>query len=276
MPSLTSFNLNFLTQSPVFLPLLSGASAFVHLNAWPTADDFNLILQKNPVTSRENFRVVEQDTHQHAFHEGYEQRLFLKNELQTRTESWHDFFNFLVWTTFPKTKSLINQLQFQDAKQQHELHSKQRTPLQNRLTLFDENGIVIVCRSPELISLLKNREWKKLFWLRRDEVKSHMRFFIIGHSIYEKMLSPYIGMTAHGVILSFSDKKNSKLNSDFFHSSLAQQIKIVDEFSAEYLSEMSGKEKIEKFSPLPVLGIPGWDEQNEKESYYENASYFRS
>jgi hypothetical protein len=137
MTSLANFNLHFLTQSPIFTPILSAAAAFSHLNAWPTVDDFNLILQKNSIISRENFRAVEQDIHQHEFHEGYEQRLFLKNELQTRTNNWHDFFNFLVWTTFPKTKGLINQLQFQDAKRQYELNSKQRTPLQNRLTLFD-------------------------------------------------------------------------------------------------------------------------------------------
>jgi hypothetical protein len=257
------FHLNFLIQSPLFFPLSFVASAFSHLTDWPTLDEFNLVLQKNPIASRKNFRVVKQDIYQNEFEHGYEQRIFLKNELQTRTKNWHDFFNFCIWLTFPKTKNTINQLQFEDAKQQYHLQSKQRTLLQNRLTIFDENGIVVVSQSPHLTKLLTTFEWKELFWNHREEVKKHMRFFIIGHAIYERMLSPYIGLTAHGKILS--------VGNDFFDYSLEDQLKKVDEFAAAFLQ----KKTIEKFFPAPLLGIPGCDKRNEEESYYENESYFR-
>jgi hypothetical protein len=29
------------------------------------------------------------------------------------------------------------------------------------------------------------------------------------------------------------------------------------------------------FSPLPVLGVPGWWAENEQESFYDNRTYFR-
>jgi hypothetical protein len=109
-----------------------------------------------------------------------------------------------------------------------------------------------------------------------------MRFFVIGHSLYEKMLSPYIGMTAHGIIfniennLSLTTSKTSTTDDNFFNYPLDQQLNKVDEFAARSLSEMNDKEKIEKFFPLPVLGIPGSDKRNEEEMFYDNKDYFRA
>jgi len=31
-----------------------------------------------------------------------------------------------------------------------------------------------------------------------------------------------------------------------------------------------------ELSPLPVLGVPGWWPDNERESFYDDADYFRS
>ncbi|HQT26617.1 MAG TPA: DUF3025 domain-containing protein, partial [Burkholderiales bacterium] len=50
------------------------------------------------------------------------------------------------------------------------------------------------------------------------------------------------------------------------------QLAILDEsFEMRY----SRIEKTVDFSPVPVLGYPGWIPENEEESFYRNEAYFR-
>ena len=61
------------------------------------------------------------------------------------------------------------------------------------LTLFDEGGVIVASSEPELGTLLREFKWKTLFWQRRDEVIESMRFYVFGHSIYEKGLAALQG-----------------------------------------------------------------------------------
>ena len=47
----------------------------------------------------------------------YECRIWERGEVETRPDNWHDFFNSLVWLSFPHTKNAISAAHVVDALQ---------------------------------------------------------------------------------------------------------------------------------------------------------------
>lgn len=193
----------------------------------------------------------------------YEPRIYEHGEVQTRENSWHDLFNALVWMTFPKAKAAINARHFEQQK----LHGVQatRSAVQDAMTLFDESGVIVACSDPSLSQLLLQREWKTLFWQRRADVLEHMRFYIFGHALYEKALQPYAAMT--GKVSVFSVSEHFSLNQ------LDTQLGELDDWLSARL--MKDIKNADDFSPLPIMGVPGWSSENEVENFYDNKDIFR-
>ena len=135
------------------------------------------------------------------------------------------------------------------------------------MTLFDEGGVIVVTSEPELGALLRAFKWKELFWQRRAEVVAAMRFYVFGHSIYEKALQPYKGLTAKTVIFDVAQRELER--------PLAQQLATLDARLAKYFGDPKALEATEAYAPLPVLGIPGWTADSEDERYYDDAQHFR-
>ena len=90
---------------------------------------------------------------------------------------------------------------------------------------------------------------------------------IFGHGLYEKALQPYIGMTGQGVVLA--------VEQDFFIWALPQQLAHLDTLLADRLALPEYGKSTRELSPVPLLGVPGWTADNEREAYYENTRYFR-
>jgi hypothetical protein len=197
--------------------------------------------------------------------EPYETRVYARGKVLTRSHNWHDLFNALVWITFPRTKAAINHHHYREmlARQGEGLRGTPR----DVLTLFDEGGVIVVSCEPELGELLRDFKWKELFWQHRAEVISAMRFFVFGHSIYEKALQPYKGITAKTVIFDVSARELER--------PLPQQLVTLDARLAKHFGEPKALAATEAYAPLPVLGIPGWDAHNEDERYYDDAQHFR-
>jgi hypothetical protein len=143
---------------------------------------------------------------------------------------------------------------------------KRGTP-RDVLTLFDEGGVIVVTSEPELGALLREFQWKELFWQRRTEVMASMRFYVFGHSIYEKALQPYKGITAKTVILDVSGRELER--------PLPQQLATLDARLEKYFSDPKALAATEAYAPLPVLGIPGWTADSEDGRYYDDAQHFR-
>lgn len=262
---------DFITQSSLFESLTNACPAdWCTCTAWPTLQDYNFHLASHePLITNSNgqpIRCVPQINKSHEFIYGYEPSLYLRGELLTRTENWHDFFNLLVWRTFPKIKAAINAWQYQLLKQRLPAQTK-RTTMENILTHLDENGVIVMSSDPALIELLKAQRWQTLFWQQRAAVKTQMRFFILGHGLYEKSLNPYVGMTGSAIVLTMSP--------DFFMYSLTQQLKEIDTHVSACLAQPQWLQKLTKLLPLPLLGIPGWWPANEDYHFYENKNYFR-
>jgi hypothetical protein len=182
----------------------------------------------------------------------YEQYIFDTGQVPTR-ENLHDFFNGLVWLQFPHTKRRLNHLQAQaiaaDGVQ------AVRGPLRDALTVFDENGAVLSA-PPALWAALRARDWQALFVDLRP-LWREARLVLFGHALLEKLVSPRKPTVAH--VYQAPVAINSIASLDAW---LAQAVQ-------------PGPWAAKPFTPLPVLGVPGWWPANEVPGFYGDAQVFR-
>ncbi len=261
-------------QSPLFAPLHPLLASLDAAN-FPGLQDCNALLaaHRPAITVQSGFPLsfVAQEYGKLPFERQYEPRCFLKGEVPTRSDNWHDLFNALVWLTFPKTKSAINARHYQALMNQDTetagASSSQRGAVRDVNTLLDESGVIVVYASPELAGLLRNFKWKELFWQRREQVISEMGFYLFGHSLYEKALLPYVGMTGQGVLL--------EVEQVFFCWPAAQRQAHLDTLLANHLAAPEHCRSTRDLTPVPLLGVPGWATDNDKAAYYDNTTYFR-
>ena len=192
----------------------------------------------------------------------YECRIWDNGEVETRPDNWHDFFNALVWLTFPHTKIAVSACHVEAMTPE----GAARGTVRDALTHFDECGIVVLSAKPELLDLLRNFEWKKLFVEQRAEVKQNMRFVVFGHATYESLLKPFRGLTAKAVLYD--------VDAGWLQLPLAEQLVAVDIRLAADLA--SGRyTRPRDFQPLPLLGIPGVTAESEDPAYYDDTWQFR-
>lgn len=265
---------DFVAFSPIFEPLLFWAKKFSPFtDSWPQLKDYQRVLdeEENAIQtlSGQQVKIVQQDGKPGHFNEHYAPRIYLTGEIQTRTENWHDFFQFLTWFMFPKTKAVINSIHVPAAQARIDgnIDLGRRSPIENMLSLFDEGGAVILCSDNSLLELIRDFKWKELFWQRRDELSEKLKLITFGHALYEKGLSPYIGMTANCILL--------EVDETLLTSSNEQQLDYIDTELSQLFLDTGSYSKPKDLSPFPLLGLPGWDEGNKLESFYENEDYFR-
>ena len=262
---------DFLERSPMFAPLARDAG-WLRTADWPTLANLQRALaQRHPPLRAESgaqIRFVPQERRPAGFEARYEPRIYLKGEVQVRERSWHDLMNALVWLTFPRAKAALNARHYEALRAQEGAGSPNRGPVQDTMTLFDEGGVIVTARDRALLQLLANFEWKRLFWENRNRVSTDMRFYLFGHAIYEKALHPFTGITARGLLF--------EVDGGFFAAPLETQLDRVDALAANRIAEPSSLRSPRELAPVPILGVPGWCAENERESYYDNRDYFRS
>lgn len=258
-------------RSPLFHPLAPCLSRFANFTSWPQLADYQRMLDEQPEPIRtlagQPLKIVAQDGRPDHFEAHYAPRIYQTGEIQTRCENWHDFFQFLSWFIFPKTKAVINALHLPLARARFDRgeHGR-RSPLENTLSLFDEGGAVIIASDDSLLQAIRDFRWQELFWRRRDELDGKLRCIVFGHALYEKALAPYVGMTANTVLLSASP--------EIIASTMSAQLRWADERLASIFA--AGKlQQPRDLAPFPILGLPHYDTANNCAEYYENKNYFR-
>jgi len=262
----------FYQCSPLFNVISSTAAHFSTYNDWPGLEDYNhlLLSTQGILTSQSDLplKFVPQGDKPKTLQQQYEARIYLSGEIQTRLNNWHDFFQVMVWCNYKNTKAIINKIHYQALSERYssDENSGKRSDTENCLTLFDECGAIIVSSNPALLQLIKDYDWLNLFLSNRQCFDHSIKCFIFGHALFEKGLNPYLGMTAHCICLQVDD--------DFFALDLNRQTEIVDQLSSEYFKRRSDLSPRE-LNPLPLLGVPGWDNRNTNPSFYQNKDYFR-
>ncbi|AXS78943.1 DUF3025 domain-containing protein [Dechloromonas sp. HYN0024] len=192
----------------------------------------------------------------------YECRIWESGEVETRPDNWHDFFNALVWLSFPKTKNAVSAAHVRAMQAPGEA----RGTVRDALTHFDECGIVVLSTEPELLDLLRDFRWRELFVERRAEVIGCMRFVIFGHAMYEQLLKPFRGLTAKAVLY--------EVTADWLQlDGTALRAAVDDKLAADLTSGRYTRPR--DFQPLPLLGIPGVTPDSEDPAYYDDTWQFR-
>lgn len=271
--SLPGWNPDFATISEMYAPLRHLADAFAGFEQWPDLVDYESFLETWPeaitTLAGKPLSIVAQDGRPGSFEEHYAPRIYKTGEIQTRRQNWHDFFQYLTWFMFPRAKAVINSMHVPYARARLESGHAQghRSAMENLLSLFDEGGALIVSSEPLLLQLIREFKWKELFWQRRNEIPHNLACITFGHAMYEKGLASYLGMTANAILIA--------TDASFFSKTNQQQLQWLDDKLAAWFRDGDVLTQPGDLQPFPVLGMPGWDERNADECYYDNQAYFR-
>jgi hypothetical protein len=183
----------------------------------------------------------------------YEQFVFETRQCPVRP-GLHDFFNGLVWLHFPRAKAALNRLQAQEIARAG--IGSRRGPVRDAITVFDENGALLAA-PPPLWDALRARAWRRLFVELRP-LWGDARLLVFGHALLEKLVAPRKDLTAHvwctPAALDSGAQADAWLAAQCTPQALAAK----------------------PFTPLPVLGVPGWCPENENFSFYDDSLVFRA
>lgn len=195
----------------------------------------------------------------------YEEYIGATGCVPTR-DNLHDFFNGLVWQTFPLIKRALNETQ---AAQIAILGvGKSRGPARDAGTIFDENAALLVVRDSDegraLVDALRTHQWHEALWRRRAMFGRDAEIWLFGHALMEKLVAPRKAITAHTRVVVVPD--------DYFGLDPAARRAMVDRIVTAELKEEELTNAC--FTPLPVLGVPGWW-PGQDEAFYADAAVFR-
>lgn len=190
----------------------------------------------------------------------YETYISTHGRVPTRS-NLHDLFNALVWLRYPQIKRQLNALQAAEIAKADPTSTRGR--VRDAATIFDENAALIACADPAIADALRNHQWQELFITQRDTFGASWNVHLFGHALMEKLVQPFKAITAHAWIIDVTP--------DFFAMPRDEQAKALDAMVGAQL--MHGVVTAQ-FSPLPVLGVPGWW-QGQDHSFYSDQSVFR-
>jgi hypothetical protein len=193
----------------------------------------------------------------------YEAFIGATGRVPTR-DNLHDFFNALVWLTFPRIKKQLNTLQA--AQIAAAGVGKSRGPARDAATIFDENAALLVVRAAGLpvVEALRAHRWHEALWERRAQWGNDVELWPFGHALMEKLVAPRKAITAHVRIVTADD--------DFFTLDAGARRERIDALVSAELA----RDGIDTgcFTPLQALGVPGWWPGQDPD-FYADATVFR-
>ncbi|MCY7297012.1 DUF3025 domain-containing protein [Alteromonas sp. a30] len=194
----------------------------------------------------------------------YEQIVYEDSVVPTREANWHDFYNACIWRLFSQSKRALNRVHIHEI---NEFGLKPRTPRRDRVTHFDECGVVLAYSNPSIPSLLAEHEWQAAFVDNRAEWGKTVQAFVFGHANYEMLMQPHIGLTGKWLGVA--------VDNTFWKADIVRQYQILDEQVLHYIQQDDSFSDRAHFKPLPLLGVPQWCPENHDPLFYQNTDYFR-
>lgn len=200
----------------------------------------------------------------------YEEIIHKEGKIPTRN-NWHDFFNGLIWLQLPQTKRYFSDVHNKQIEQ-HGL--KKRSPVRDRITHFDECGLLIFTNEAKLAYEIRAHNWHEVFVNRKHQWHNNIAPVIVGHALWEMLLKPFIGLTAKVKVIHLPDFSNQ----DIRHLQSAQWANqsnaLLDELCLKTLKQGQDLYMPKPWMPLPLLGIPNWSTFTQDDAFYENQDYF--
>lgn len=192
----------------------------------------------------------------------YEAHIAATGRVPTR-DNLHDFFNALIWLSYPRMKAALNARQASVIERDGV--GSARGAERDALPLLDENGVIFVTADAALRRALVEFDWRTLFVTQRAawETRCHVRVF--GHALLEKLIAPYKACTGHAWVVDAPI--------EYFAWNPAQQRAWLDATIAAQLACVPLSSRM--FAPLPVSGVPGWFSANAEPVFYDDATVFR-
>lgn len=196
----------------------------------------------------------------------YEEFISATGNVPTR-DNLHDFFNGLVWQTFPLIKRELNALQAAQIAAAGGT-TKARGPARDAATIFDENAALLVVRASgagrALADELRAHCWDAALFEKRAMFGREAELWLFGHALMEKLVAPRKAITAHTRIVFAED--------DYFALEPAARRGWIDATVAQTLRDEGLTTA--SFTPLPVLGVPGWWPGQDL-AFYQDTGVFR-
>lgn len=230
-------------SAPWFAAISEPGRAIATSRNW--RDDLNRVAEAQRIT------FVGSDA---AGTESYEAFIARTRCIPTRA-NLHDFFNALVWLQFPHSKARLNRLQ--SSAMARDGVRPARGALRDALTLIDENGVLLITQRTDIVDSLSAHDWPALFERARVAWTIDISVVVFGHALLQKLAQPYKAVTAHALHVPLTPD-----------ASLGEIDRCMGTLLDDHLAPHD-------LMPLPVLGIPGWCEQNEEPGFYSDRMVFR-
>lgn len=213
-----------------FAPLCRAMARFRGFAAWPRPADWNAALAdasdlhaargqaicfvlQAPRPSRARRRTAAAVTHDGT----YDGQIYTRGEVPSRADNWHDFFNMLVWASFPRAKRAVNARQYAAASVHFAAAPAPagdelvrggvprsvpagaartrlpgaRTREQDALAMLDEGGLLLLCRDAAAArtaerALASDRPGAAL---GAEAASRAVVPLVFGHALYEHLVS---------------------------------------------------------------------------------------
>jgi hypothetical protein len=190
----------FYARSPWFWPLSAAAETFRGWSDWPTLADLDALyaratsaLDLAPLRFCGNVRKQDKRAAgQIVLSALYDARITLAGEVPTRERDWHDLFNALCFTTFPRSKRALHARQYRAlaarvAPNATRLPSA-RSAEQDSLTLFDEGGVVLAAEPALALQLKAAQGSERAALCTQLLAERRTRVVPFGHALFEHLV----------------------------------------------------------------------------------------
>jgi hypothetical protein len=180
-------------------------------------------------------------------------------------ENLHDFFNALVWLHYPQMKQVLNALQAHEIERAKEAgdQSTVRGKLRDGATIFDENAALIISANVDVVEALRAHRWQEALVKQAAAFGKSVEIVLFGHALMEKLVAPYKSITAHAWVLQAPET--------YFSLPREQQRLWLDQAAAALMGQGLSTQD---FTPLPILGVPGWWADQDA-GFYADVTVFR-
>ena len=209
--------------------------------------------------------------------EAYEHFIGTTGNIPTR-DNLHDLFNGSIWLSFPKTKALLNHHHMRHMAASTDTTETERGRVRDTITVFDENGAILVTCRPEIGQALKDFDWQaslvapRALWddVSAPRIDASAAVYIFGHALLEQLIAPRKPLCAHSVVLEVAP--------DFFALSTRARMRVLDDKLASYMDSLLSDPAVTPrvLSPLPILGVPYFWAENRDSAFYDDRFVFRS